>query len=1095
MGIYFLQITAQDASANSISQSINITVQDTTPPTWNPTPSNQSVGYGEAFSYQLNATDLQSITYSINDTTNFQINPSTGLIQNNTLLQLGTYSMQATATDASSNSISSQFSVTVESPPAPPPSSLYISINSGADYTDSASVNLTLFAMNASQCRFSNDGINYSAYENYSTFKAWELLPGDGNKSVYYQCRNSIGNESGAVYDSIILLSAPLYPPANLSVSATQANEASLTWVLSPSQSVIQYNIYSATAPGSQDFSSPVATVPSTANSWTSGSLADGNYYYVVRAQNPVTIESNSNEVSLKIDTAPPLRSDRYPLLGSVFNSTDVTISMKTNEPSNCKYGETSGTAYSSMASQLTPSSNALSHSVLLSSLSQGSHAYYIRCSDSRGNANTDDYEISFTINTTLPDSAPPVLSNRSPATGAKLSFNTTSTSMSINTDELSSCRYNESSMPYSSMGPGTTTSTGTSHSWLLSGLASGNTYPYYIRCMDTSGNNNSDDFIVNFSISQLYQNSSVDTIAYEDTDINSTGVADAMVTLVTNESVSGASINISTTSLDSGATGTMSVNGFKSVSIEMSPELSSAIHSILIKVYYTDEELIEAGITEESALSIHYRNESSGEWEKLDTSMDWVIATGVNTPENYVWAEVTHASTYSIASLTGEGGACIHDSDCISGYCRSDYDGGKFCAMDSVSCVHGDAFASQFSHGTATCYSGNVKTCASGIWQTTTCSYECSGGVCISAPASPSTSPSSSPRQARTPPLAISTSGDCAGSTYSLRVTSAGMPVSSASIEITSENSVSFYTTGSDGIVSFVPASPGTYSITARKSGYALASHQFTVSECAVQPPTEEPGEEDEATQPIPEPQPECTANTDCSAGMHCVNNKCVPKPECLSSSDCPTDETCISNKCVSVECECGYVQDHMCMHYECCFDGDCGPGKECIGHECTSIPIQEATEAENAISQLSSKVQELREKGKETGSMETMLEQMGIAYADKDYEQVLSIYSQAISEAERIEEKDGLGGILPIAIAVLVFGVAAYILYKKLSAGSKPKEPLAFPPETSEKITPPSEPSQAGKNSKIPKPSSGQPEEKSPKVPKDLDKPSMFS
>ncbi|MFH1787050.1 MAG: hypothetical protein ABH829_05380 [archaeon] len=34
-------------------------------------------------------------------------------------------------------------------------------------------------------------------------------------------------------------------------------------------------------------------------------------------------------------------------------------------------------------------------------------------------------------------------------------------------------------------------------------------------------------------------------------------------------------------------------------------------------------------------------------------------------------------------------GDACTIDSDCISGYCRNDYDGGSFCAENSTACVH----------------------------------------------------------------------------------------------------------------------------------------------------------------------------------------------------------------------------------------------------------------------------------------------------------------------------------------------------------------------------------------------------------------------
>ena len=45
-------------------------------------------------------------------------------------------------------------------------------------------------------------------------------------------------------------------------------------------------------------------------------------------------------------------------------------------------------------------------------------------------------------------------------------------------------------------------------------------------------------------------------------------------------------------------------------------------------------------------------------------------------------------ASNNCIADLS-DGSSCVENSDCTSGYCRDDYDGGKFCADDSTSCVH----------------------------------------------------------------------------------------------------------------------------------------------------------------------------------------------------------------------------------------------------------------------------------------------------------------------------------------------------------------------------------------------------------------------
>ena len=41
----------------------------------------------------------------------------------------------------------------------------------------------------------------------------------------------------------------------------------------------------------------------------------------------------------------------------------------------------------------------------------------------------------------------------------------------------------------------------GTAHSTTVTGLQDGATYSYYVRCQDTAGNANSDDYTISFSV------------------------------------------------------------------------------------------------------------------------------------------------------------------------------------------------------------------------------------------------------------------------------------------------------------------------------------------------------------------------------------------------------------------------------------------------------------------------------------------------------------------------------------------------------------------------------------------------------------------
>ncbi|MFH1221476.1 MAG: fibronectin type III domain-containing protein [Candidatus Micrarchaeota archaeon] len=90
-----------------------------------------------------------------------------------------------------------------------PPSSLHIGINGGAQYTAEKSVALTLSAQAATQCQFSNDANVWSNWEPYATSKQWQLTDGDGEKEVYYQCKDEIGNVAQPTSASIALDTVP----------------------------------------------------------------------------------------------------------------------------------------------------------------------------------------------------------------------------------------------------------------------------------------------------------------------------------------------------------------------------------------------------------------------------------------------------------------------------------------------------------------------------------------------------------------------------------------------------------------------------------------------------------------------------------------------------------------------------------------------------------------------------------------------------------------------------------------------------------------------------------------------------------------------
>ena len=101
--------------------------------------------------------------------------------------------------------------ITVSSDTTPPTGS--VTINSGAPYTMTTAVTLTLSATDnagsVTQMQLSNDGTSYFTPEAYATTKMWTLLGGDGTKTVWVTFADAAGNWSTPASDTITLDTMP----------------------------------------------------------------------------------------------------------------------------------------------------------------------------------------------------------------------------------------------------------------------------------------------------------------------------------------------------------------------------------------------------------------------------------------------------------------------------------------------------------------------------------------------------------------------------------------------------------------------------------------------------------------------------------------------------------------------------------------------------------------------------------------------------------------------------------------------------------------------------------------------------------------------
>ncbi len=199
-----------------------------------------------------------------------------------------------------------------------------------------------------------------------------------------------------------------------------------------------------------------------------------------------------------------------------------------------------------------------------------------------------------------------------------------------------------------------------------LTGLSPVTTYHYLARFFDTFGNENASKG--SFTTKQIEY--VTQSITANETITISSPATNVTLSIVTKNDVANVSINI-TSSKDSPTGKSINVSGLKYLDIDADEALSRALSSVLLKIYYSDGELSAQNISE-STLGIYWRNSTLDGWVKLSASLGWVFGTGVDEANNFVWANLSHFSSYAAGGLIVDGFACSSNSQCESGYCSN---------------------------------------------------------------------------------------------------------------------------------------------------------------------------------------------------------------------------------------------------------------------------------------------------------------------------------------------------------------------------------------------------------------------------------------
>jgi len=128
---------------------------------------------------------------------------------------------------------------------------------------------------------------------------------------------------------------------------------------------------------------------------------------------------------------------------------------------------------------------------------------------------------------------------------------------------------------------------------------------------------------------------------------IDSTNKTNTSLEIVTKINITDASINI-TGYLNNPTTVNFSLLELgKYVEINVDPRISQNLSWAIIRIHYTDEEISKRDINE-STLRIYYYNGS--DWNPYNHPYG-----GVNTSENFVWANTTHFSLYGVFGSSNE--------------------------------------------------------------------------------------------------------------------------------------------------------------------------------------------------------------------------------------------------------------------------------------------------------------------------------------------------------------------------------------------------------------------------------------------------------
>ncbi len=423
-------------------------------------------------------------------------------------------------------------------------------------------------------------------------------LGADGSKSVYIACTDGT-NADTALTNEGLTYTLDTTPPAP-TVTAVGGDTAS-TWSTSDTSPLITLTLNengdcyaSETDEAYDDMSTDVNCTGdgTTSISCQMGTLAESasKTIYVACQDTPGnkdTIATNE-AITMEIDATPPTTSSFSPASGSTTVDSTPTLTFSTNETADCFASADGDETFDQMSDDTDCTvGTSTSHSCTMGDLGvDGAKTIYIACEDDTdASVNKDTIATNDSYTLTL-DTAPPVPSSFSPASGSTIDDATPTITFTLS--ENGDCYASTTDETYDSMSDNTNcTGDGTtSQSCTLADLGADGSKSVYIACQDTPGNKDTAATNENLTytlstnaapsaptlISPANASYTVDTtpalsVSYSDADANDTGT--------TNYRISSSSLANCVNNTDIVASGTSSATSTNSENTSYTPTSS----------------------------------------------------------------------------------------------------------------------------------------------------------------------------------------------------------------------------------------------------------------------------------------------------------------------------------------------------------------------------------------------------------------------------------------------------------------------------------------------------------------------------------------